>query len=129
MSKKKKEGKPPPKCKAILLCETAILDAQTGKVSVIHIFEGFNFSRFPAITKRVDAYLQLTSGIGKYLMTVEVHDLADNSVLARATVAEMNFRDRIGRQNLIIPIPPLPIAHAGVYDVVVFADGKEIDRQ
>ncbi len=29
----------------------------------------------------------------------------------------------------MMPVPPLPVAHPGVYDLVVFASGQEIDRQ
>jgi hypothetical protein len=31
--------------------------------------------------------------------------------------------------NIIIPVLPLPVSHAGKYDIVVFANGVEIDRQ
>ena len=36
----------------------------------------------------------MTDGVGKYRVTVEVHDLRDDRVLARAEVAEMNFPGR-----------------------------------
>ncbi|MEE8170433.1 MAG: hypothetical protein V3T70_07795 [Phycisphaerae bacterium] len=54
-------------------------------------------------------------------------------------VGELQFRsspqwrefvqDRHRKLNVLIPISPLPIAHEGLFDLVVLADGQEIDRQ
>jgi hypothetical protein len=44
MAKKRlhKGKKPPPKCKAILLCDHTIVEAVSGKVSIIGIFDSWN---------------------------------------------------------------------------------------
>jgi len=124
-----KAGKPPPRCKAILLCDQLIVDAQTGKVSVIGVFDGFVVPTMPGRTRPSNAFLQLTDGIGNYSITVEIHDLLEDRVIARAKLAEIGFASRATKGNLVIPVPPLPIDHVGVYDFVVLADGQEIDRQ
>ena len=46
-----------------------------------------------------------------------------------AEVAQLVFQERAMKGNLLIPVPPLPLEHDGVYDFVVLADGQEIDRQ
>jgi hypothetical protein len=133
MAKKKpasrKSTKPPPRCKAILLCDQAIVEAVTGKVSLVGIFDRFALRRFPGPIRPFTAFLQLTDGIGKYDITIEVHDLREDVVLARAPVVSLEFKDRAGKANLMIPVPPLHLKHAGGYDFVVLADGQEIDRQ
>lgn len=131
MAKKRagKGRKPPPKCKAILLCDHTIVEAVTGKVSIIGIFDSWNFSQFPHPTHPFMAFLQLTDGIGKYAVSVDVHDLQADLVIAQARVAEMIFPERKSKVNLMIPVPPLLLQHAGSYDFVVLADGQEIDRQ
>lgn len=132
MAKKKpgrgRTGKPPPKCKAILLCDHAIVEAVTGKISVIGIFDRFSLPRFPGFTRPITVYLQLVDGIGRDDIIIEIHDLRENQVLARATGAGIEFSERLTKINLMIPIPPLPIQHGGSYDLVVFADNQEIDR-
>ena len=129
---KKRTGKgriPPPKCKAILLCDQTILEAGTGKVSIIGIHDNWFATQFPCLTRPFMAFLQLTDGVGKYAISVEVHDLHTDQIIAQARIAEVVFPERVTKINLMIPVPPLPLQHAGSYDFVVLADGQEIDRQ
>ena len=125
----KKAQKPPPRCKAILLCDQAIVEAVTGKVSLIGIFDRFTLRKFPGHIRQFTAFLQLTDGIGSYKITIEVHDLREDRILARAAIVQMTFQDRSGKANLMIPVPPLLLKHPGGYDFVVLADDQEIDRQ
>jgi hypothetical protein len=131
MAKKrtKKGKKPPPQCKAILLCDQTIVEAVTGKVSIIGIFDSWNFPQFPHPTRPFVAFLQLTNGIGKYGVSVDVHDLQGDQIIAQASVAEVIFPERQTKVNFMIPVPPLLLQHSGSYDFVVLADGQEIDRQ
>jgi hypothetical protein len=132
MAKKKSKnqrGKPPPKCKAILLCDVVIVDAMTGKPTIVGIFSGFNVPGFPGYTSPCNAFLQLTDGIGTYRITVEIRDLRDDLVIGRGQILELDFQERAAKHNLIIPVPPVQLHHDGLYDFVVLADGQEIDRQ
>lgn len=126
---KRKGRKPPPKCKAILLCDQAIIEAVTGKVSLIGIFDSWSFPQFPHPTRPFMAFLQMTDGVGQYAVSVDIHDLETDQIIAQARIAEMTFSDRTAKVNLMIPVPPLLLEHAGSYDFVVLADGQEIDRQ
>jgi len=134
MAKKKRPRKgvvPPPKCKAILLCERTIIEAGSGKVSLIGLFDGFMVSGVPGKTGPFTAYLQLTDGIAghEYEFTVELHDLTNGSVIARARGPKVTWGDRLARLNLFIPVAPLVVQHTGAYDFVVLAGQQEIDRQ
>ncbi|MGD0655426.1 MAG: hypothetical protein ABSA16_13875 [Thermoguttaceae bacterium] len=122
---------PPPKCKAILLCERTIIDAGTGKVSLIDLFNGFLIPEVPGHTCPFMVFLLLTEGVAdhNYQITVEIHDLSDDKIVARATGEDVKWGDRLAQVNLFIPVPPLPIKHPGLYDFVVFANNQEIDRQ
>src|SRR5437588_4000407 len=84
---------PPPKCKAILLCDQTILEAGTNKISIIGVFDNFTVAVFPAMGKPFTAFLNLTDGIGTYAVTVEVHDLTQDIILARAVGPEVVFPD------------------------------------
>jgi len=124
-----KVGKPLPRCKAILLCERAILEAGTGQWSLIGIIHKLVFPRLPAQTRPMTAYLQLVEGIGSYKITAEVWDLTAGHSLAQGQGTTVEFRDRLGIIQFSLPLPPLPLHHEATFDVVVFADSQEIDRQ
>jgi hypothetical protein len=126
---KKTQQKPPPKCKAILLCDHTIIEAGTGKISIIGIYDNWHATQFPCVTRPFTAFLQMTDGIGRYAISVEVHDLQAGQIIAQARIAEVIFPERVSKVNLMIPVPSLPLQHAGSYDFVVLADGQEIDRQ
>ena len=51
-TQKRSAGKPPPRCNAILLCDQTIVEAVSGKISLIGIFEVFGLPRFLGFTKR-----------------------------------------------------------------------------
>ncbi len=124
-----KVGKPVPQCKAILLCERVIMEAGTGKVNLIGVVHKFVFPSLPAQTQPMTAYLQLVEGIGRYNITAEVWDLTTGQSLAQGQGAAVEFQDRLAVIQLLLPLPPLPLHHEGSFDVVVFANGQEIDRQ
>jgi hypothetical protein len=128
------EGKkPPPKCKAILLCDQVILDAMTGKYSVIGVFDRFNLPAFPGPPLTIFSFVQLVDGIGRYNLTAEFHYLPHLDVREGAVIARLEnpfeFPERTNRVNLVIAFAGLILPHPGVYDFVIFADGQEIDRQ
>ena len=126
---KQRKGKPPPTCKAMLLCDQPIVDANTGKLSLIGIFEQFIMPQFPGVTSPFTAFMQFTDGIGDYSITIEVHDLRENKVIARTPGGTVKFLERTTKANMIVYAAPLPIPHSGAYDFVVFADGDLVEHQ
>jgi hypothetical protein len=128
---KKPKKKPPPICKAILLCDHVIVDALTKKLSIIGIFEAFAIVSTPPTTAPFTAFLQMTDGVGRYGVTIEIHDLQTGKILGRTREVQIEFPQRQTKLNFFSPVPPLPLPtpHVGRYDFVVFADGQEIDRQ
>lgn len=97
---------PPPKCKAILLCERTIIEAGTGKVSLIGLFEKFTLSELPGQIVPFTVYLQLTDGIAQhdYEISVELHDLNNDTIIARASGPKVKWGDRLSRINLFMPV-------------------------
>ena len=122
-------AKPPPTCKAFLLCERAIVEAGTESVTLIGIINGVDVDEFPASLPPITTYLHLVDGIGSYEIHMEMQDLNSGEVIASSLVAAIEFPERPGLIELIIPISFLPIEHAGVYDIVVLANEQEIERQ
>ena len=124
-----KEVKPPPGCKAILLYERTMIEAGTKKVSLLGLIRTLTIADFPGQSERMRIFLQLVEGIGEYDIRVEVHDLAEDRIIFRARAPRVSFPNRLDVRQLSFLIPALPLHHPGKYDVIVFGNGMEIDRQ
>jgi hypothetical protein len=125
----KKKRKPPPKCKALLLCDRIIVDRDTGRPSLIDVFTDVTLPGFPGTLEPFRIFLQIADGIGDYNLSLELCDLREDSIIARTLVAEVSFRERPQKLDLVISVDSLPLPHEGGYDLVMFADDQEIDRQ
>ncbi len=125
---RKEANKPPPVCKAILLCDEVIRDPDTHKTSVIGIFDTLLVPSFPFVLQPCTVFLSLVDVIGEFALTAEVLDLKDGLVLARSPrpsqIGVPGMRTK-GEQWLPVNVV---LTHRGTYDLVVFADEIEIDR-
>ncbi len=122
----KSKVKPPPKCKAILLCESIWREEGTRKVSLMGLINSQTLASFPGRTKPMRLFLHLVDGIGEYDTSVEFHDLAEDRIIARGKGRPIRFHSRLDPVQEFFVLPPLLIPHAGKYDVVVFANGQEV---
>lgn len=139
-----KGTKPLPKCKAILLCEKVIIDSLSGQVSIISQIERFFLQPMPMMAPGQRpgqgvlvpgflipgfvVFLRLVDGIGRYDLVIEMHDLHTATVIGRGGGPGVEFGARLNSMCIGIPVPPTPTRHAGAYDIVVFANGEELER-
>lgn len=121
----------PPRCKAILLCDQVIVHAgpTAGKLSLIGVFGFFAFKQYPVRTRSFSIFVQIVNALGRYDLSVEIRDLQADTVIGRSPPISIEVPDRFATANLVLPVPPVPLAHPGKYDLVVLANGNEIDRQ
>jgi hypothetical protein len=122
---------PPPKCKAMLLCDRIIVEAGTAKVSIIGTFDSFNLACFPGYTVPFTIYVVLIEGVigHDYEISVDFYDLDENSLLSHSIGSKALWTERLSRISLAMPVAPILMEHPGGYDLVVLADDQEIDRQ
>ena len=123
------QDKPLPKCKAMLLCDQCLIEAGTGKPTLIGVFDGFWCQQFPGLAQPFTVFVQLIEGIGQYDVSLEVHDLQQDQLVAKTAVSQIRFVDRLHRINLTFPIVGLPIGHAGTYDFRVLANRQLLEQQ
>jgi hypothetical protein len=121
--------KPLPHCKALLLCERVTEHRVTGALTLRNLIESF---RIPAYTRNSTPFaifVQLYDGIGRYHLTIEVYDLSDDSNVARATFADLDFPERLAKIDAVIPVDAVWLPRPGRYEVLVLADRRELSRQ
>jgi hypothetical protein len=121
---------PPPKCKAILLCERVIIEQETHQVSLIGLFDEMEVVAVPGELQAFNIYMLLTDGITghPYDTFLEIRDLQADVVVVRAAGSTIQWNDRLETRDLFFEIPPQPIERVGMFEAVVFADHQEIDR-
>ena len=118
---------PLPVCKAILLCETVVVD-DSGKINLNGVASNLVVDS-TLTAPPSEAFCQITDAVGHYSLIAEVQDLDAGEVIARSSATEVEICDPLHNSNVIISIPALRFNHLGLHDLVVFANGEEIDRR
>jgi hypothetical protein len=118
---------PLPVCKAILLCQHVDADAPgelslTGVISNVFVDESM-------VAPPIELFCQITDAIGHYELIVETHDLDANEVIGRSEPTVFDAVDPLMNLNIIMPVAGTRFQHTGLHDIVVFANGEEIDRR
>ncbi len=126
---RKKAGKPPPRCEALLLCQEAIEDPASGEFSLFHVKHSLRLAAFPGPSPPFAVFVQLYDGIGVYDLTIEVRDLAGDVTVARTTVPGLDFPERLVTMDLAVAIQSLGLPHPGRYVLVASIAEQELARQ
>jgi uncharacterized protein DUF6941 len=126
---KKRGRRPSPGCKAIVLCDYAIIEAGSGKVSLVGIFNQFTFATYPAPVPSFWLYVELLQGVRRYNLEVEIRDLTNDAVIARAKGIVAEFKDRMSRAQIMLRVREFVLQHPGIYEIAIIAEGVEIERQ
>jgi hypothetical protein len=119
---------PDPVCKAILLCQKTIVEEGTGLVSLISVFDGFGVTAGGGKTGPAELFCRITEAHGKHQISVEIQELASGYAVAGTNGVQVEVQDPLAAPYVVIPIPSLPLC-PGQYDIVIFANKSEIDRQ
>lgn len=121
--------KPLPQCKAFLICEEAEVDDVTGQFSLYRLVNGLSFSDFPAASPPLAVFLQLYDGIGRYHLSIELRNLADESSVAAEIFSHLDFPERLAKMELVVPLESIRLPRPGRYELAVLFDGYELATQ
>ena len=111
---------------ATLLCDTIITEAETGKKSLIGVFDRVMAGAFPA-GQRFGIYVRLTDAEGPYGMRLDYVDLSADRVLERLEFGPLVAPDRLRPSEVVLSITA-PIPTAGAYEFRLYADGSWLAR-
>jgi hypothetical protein len=108
----------------MLLCDRTIVEAGTGKVSIIGTFDSCRVERLPGYTIPFTIYVVLIEGVigHDYEIAVDFYDLNDNSLVSHTIGSRALWNERLSRISLVMPVAPILIERPGDYDLVVLAD-------
>lgn len=126
---KRAPHKPLPQCKAFLICERVGIDVATGQFNLYNVVNSLASPRFPADVPPLVAFLQLYDGIGRYELSMELRNLADDTGFAAGVFGNLDFPERLAKMEVGLPIESMRLPNAGRYEIAILLDGRELATQ
>jgi len=124
----KKEGTPPLPV-AILLCDQVITESNTGKKSLIGVFDRIAANSFPIVHGRAAIYIRMADAEGSYDVEIQYVKVCTQDVLNQATGrVEAHGIDRYRETDFAIPIGAIEIPEPGEYEFRVLLNGRFFQR-
>ena len=120
---------PTPSLTAMLVCDTTIRDAETGKVSLIGIFERVWAGAFPATHGSMCVYAKIADAEGEYAFRLELVHLGTLQVAGQVGTPPMRIANRLESHELIFRLDNLVLPAAGRYEFRLFANGHFVGHE
>jgi hypothetical protein len=116
---------PTPVVHAVLICDYTIRDGETGKVSVVGIFDRIFAADFPALHPGVFVYVNMADVEGEYTIGLE---LLRSDTMKRLGYGEqgVTYTDRLAGAELVFDLRQLIFEEPGKYEFRVYANGAHI---
>lgn len=107
----------------MLVCDRAIREEGTRKISLIGIFEQIRASTFPALHFELGIYVKLSDCEGQYRLRLDLFQLEDDTVLNSAE-ATINPNDRMSAVEIVFALHHLVFPKAGIYEFRLHANNR-----
>jgi Family of unknown function (DUF6941) len=116
---------PTPVVYAVLICDYTIRDGETGKASVVGIFDKISAVEFPAFHSGLFVYVNMADAEGEYTMALE---LLRSDTMTRIGYGEqrVTYTDRLVGAELFFDLRGLVFDEPGQYEFRVHANGLHI---
>lgn len=79
-------------------------------------------------TPPLAAFLQLYDGIGRYELSIELRNLAEESSVAEK-VSHLDFPERPVKMDLVLPLDSMRLPRPGRYEIAILLDGIDAATQ
>ena len=114
-----------PLVNAMLICDKVIAEEGTGKKSLIGIFEGIGSKAFPFTHNFLSLYIKLTDAQGSHNFSLNLVDLDDSSIIARAEMPNaVDIPSPLNFHELIFNFGGLRFKHPGKYEFQIFSNNE-----
>ena len=98
------ERNPLPHTSAILFADQIIVEASTGKKSLIGIFSTICSTALP-MEREINIFVELTDAVGEYQFTLELVHLETGMLVATGSMGPVVSRDPLRPMEIIIRLP------------------------
>lgn len=116
---------PHPALNAMLICDQAIREEGTGKVSLIGIFENIRGANFPMAHTGLAVYIKVTDALGEYDLRLDLVRLDDLQLLGQGQV-HATVTDRLSPAEWVFNLSVLVFERSGRYEFRLSANGQHM---
>ncbi|NJN70837.1 MAG: hypothetical protein HC801_11555 [Nitrospira sp.] len=115
--------KSPPVLQAFVLAERIYTDAATGQRIICGTFNQIMATKFPRTTEKLTyAFILLCEVTQRMPFQLRFVSLKDNRIVMQSGIIQVEAKDPCMPVDLVIEIPPLPLAEPGVYSFECWAN-------
>ena len=120
---------PRPVLQAMLVCDQAIREVETNKVTLVGIIHRILGLEFPLLWSRpTTVYVRVTDAEGEYELRLELVRLEDEQMIGRVD-STATLPDRMASREIIFNLDGgLLFERPGTYEFRLFADGRHLGR-
>lgn len=109
----------------MLICDQAIREEGTGKVSLIGIFENIQGANFPMAHTGLAVYIKVTDAHGEYDLSLDLVRLDDLQLLGQGKV-HATADDRLSPAEWVFRLGVLGFERPGRYEFRLSANGQHV---
>ena len=113
----------PPEVLAMVICDLVIEDAESGKKSLIGLFDHVYTTRLPSVVNELNVFLSLTDGRGAPAAEIRCINSANGDELFR-TEGEIEFPDPLTVVDLHFRFQGCEFPDEGEYRFQFFCEGE-----
>jgi hypothetical protein len=116
---------PLPRLSAILICDSALREEGTGKVSLIGIFGNITTHAFPTIHPKLTVYVNVTDAQGVYKFRLEMRRIENDQLLGQAEL-QAEVVNALKPTEILFEIGGVAFDRPGDYEFRFYADGRHV---
>ena len=111
-----------PILKAMLVCDTTLVEQGTHKRSLIGIFDNIKASTFPITHPSMSVYVQFREIEGTFDFTLELVELTSGKVTHRAAIEGYSVRDKSRDCELVFNLLSVRFDQPGQYEFRIYVN-------
>ena len=123
-----RQGISTPVPKALLLCDSVVVDERSKKTTLVGIFDRIFIRKFPGSHGPLTIYARLTDAEGRYELRIDYVQVKTDKLLAQAKLPALEIPDRLKEHEVIIEPPPVQIPEPGQYEFRLWANERYVGR-